>query len=112
MREKLTLDKKEILQYLKETLEEFYDIELYDLLIKSDAGKRTIYFCYYIFYHGEKCKTILPFSIENFITLLKLVVESRKHLAGTNIVVLPGEELKCRVNYRHIDFNYGRRRKK
>lgn len=110
--EKLTLNKEEIFNCLKRPLEEFYDIELDDLILGEYFDRRTVFLIYYIMYRGERQKTILPLCISDFLAIAKTAIESRKHLVGTNVVILPGDELKCRVNYRLTDFNCARRRRR
>lgn len=110
--ERLNLSKEEIISCLKDFLEEFYDLEFDDVILNNDEKKRSVLLSYYIIYHGMRQKVFLPLEIGNFTQLLKYAVERKKGFFGTNVVVLPGEELKCRVNYRLTNNDYGRRRKR
>ena len=97
--EKLNLSKEEIVSCLKDFLENFYDLEFEDVILNNDEKKRSVLLSYYIIYHGMRQRVFLPLEIGNFTMLLKHAVERKKGFLGTNVVVLPGEELKCRVNY-------------
>lgn len=110
--ERLNLSKEEIISCLKDFLENFYDLEFEDVVLNNDEKKRSVLLSYYIIYHGMRQKVFLPLEIGNFTMLLKYAVERKNGFFGTNVAVLPGEELKCRVNYRSTDNVYGRRRKR
>ena len=110
--EQLTLSKDEIFNNLKYALEEYYDIELFDLTLGEYFDKKVVFLHYYLFYGEEKQKAFLPLSIAHFLSLVKTAVERRKHLSGTNVVFSSEKELKCRVTYKLTDFGYARRRRK
>jgi len=105
--EEFILNKDEIFYCLKGPLEDFYDIELYDLVLGVNRDIKVVNLYYFINCNGEKTKAILSLGIGRFIELVKLAVEKRKRLVGTNVVLLPDDELKCRVRYRLTEFKYG-----
>lgn len=97
--EEFVLNKDEIFYCLKEPLEKFYDIELYDLALGVNHGVNVVYLCYFINCNGEKTKAMLSLGIGRFIELVKLAVERRKRLAGINVILLSRDEIKCRIRY-------------
>ncbi len=110
--EKLNLSKEEIVSCLKDFLENFYDLDFDDVMLNNDEKKRFVLLSYYIIYHGMRQRVVFSLEIGDFTQLLKYAVERKKGFFGTNVVVLPGDELKCRVNYRLTNNDYGRRTKR
>jgi len=109
--ERLVLNKDMIVEYLKEFLELFYDIELEDIMYYNVKNGTKFFLSYWVIYHGKKEKVIKPFMTEDIIYLLRLSIRSKKNFINPVINLALGDEFKCKVDFKAMS-NYSRRRKK